>query len=120
MRFFLAIVFLIYQPYLFAQQPTHSAQQEIVFQQVNVIPMDREYVLKDQTVVIKDGKIRAITDGKTAKYSKNALVINGKGKYLIPGLAEMHAHVPPINELDLYKKYCFCLPPMVSKLSGVC
>lgn len=85
--------------FLNAQQITSNATQEIVFRDVNVIPMDREYILTNQTVVIIGGKIMEIGDSKTIKYSKNAMVIEGKGKYLIPGLAEMHAHVPPIDDL---------------------
>ena len=67
--------------------------------------MEKEEVLSNQTVVIKDGKIAAI--GNKAKYSNNALVIDGTGKYLIPGLAEMHAHVPPIDDLEPMKEVLF-------------
>lgn len=87
----------------FAQQPQSSATREIVFEHVNVIPMDKEQVLTDQTVVTKGGKITAIGTGKKVKYAKDALVIDGKGKYLLPGLAEMHAHVPPIEDIEPMK-----------------
>lgn len=73
-----------------------SRQKEIVIQHVNVVPMDSERILEDQTVVVKDGKITVVGKGK---YSVKATIIDGKGKYLIPGLAEMHAHVPPIDDL---------------------
>jgi imidazolonepropionase-like amidohydrolase len=89
----------------YGQQLIDSRQREIVFTSVNVIPMDTERVLENQTVVIKDGKI--ITIGKNLKYSKAALVINAKGKYLIPGLAEMHAHVPPNDNLESHKEVLF-------------
>jgi imidazolonepropionase-like amidohydrolase len=56
-------------------------------------------------VIIKDGKVTAM--GKRLKYGKDALVIDGKGKYLIPGLAEMHAHVPPIDDLEPMKEVLF-------------
>ncbi|WP_460924331.1 amidohydrolase family protein, partial [Pontibacter brevis] len=83
-----------------AQEPVHSENREIVFRAVNVIPMDKAQVLKDQVVVVKDGVISAMGKSGKVKYSKNALVINGEGKYLMPGLAEMHAHVPPVNEFE--------------------
>jgi imidazolonepropionase-like amidohydrolase len=78
-------------------QVIDSRQRAIVITHVNVVPMDSERVINDQTVVIENGKIAAV--GKNLKYSKNALVIDGTNKYLIPGLAEMHAHVPPIDDI---------------------
>ncbi|HEY9044912.1 MAG TPA: amidohydrolase family protein [Ohtaekwangia sp.] len=85
-----------------AQDIVNSRQREIVITHVNVIPMDKEQVLQDQTVVVKDGKIISVS--KQAKYSKGALIINAPGKYLIPGLAEMHAHVPPIDDIEPMKE----------------
>jgi len=90
---------------LCAQNVIDSHQRELVIRSVNVVPMDEERIIPNQTVVIKDGKISAI--GSNVKYSKGALVIDGKGKYLIPGLAEMHAHVPPIDDLDPMKEVLF-------------
>ena len=85
-------------------QEKSSNTNEIVFLSVNVIPMDKEQVLKDQTVIVKDGKVTAIGDSKKIKYNKKAQVINANGKYLMPGLAEMHAHVPPVDNLDPMKE----------------
>lgn len=88
-----------------AQQWVDSRDRELVITGVSVIPMDEEHVLNNQTVLIKDGKITAI--GNKVKFSKNALIIDGKGKYLMPGLAEMHAHVPPIDDLEPMKEVLF-------------
>jgi len=82
---------------------TH-AQTEYVFRSVNVIPMDKETVLPDQTVVVKNGRITAIGTEKNTKFSKQAIIIDAKGKYLMPGLAEMHAHVPPIDDIEPMKE----------------
>jgi imidazolonepropionase-like amidohydrolase len=86
-----------------SQEPVDSRKQEIVFRSVNVVPMDKEQILENQDVVIKDGKITAIGDPKKVKYGKNALVIDAKGKFLLPGLAEMHAHVPPLDDIEPMK-----------------
>ncbi len=83
-----------------AQEPISSRDREIVFRDVNVVPMDRETVLPKQTVVVKNGKIVSVGEAGTARYGKNALVVQAAGKYLMPGLAEMHAHVPPVDELE--------------------
>ncbi len=65
--------------------------QTVAFINVNVIPMDKERVLKDQTVLIKNGVIAEI--GKKVKIPKDAQIINAWGKYLIPGLMDMHTHL---------------------------
>ena len=85
-------------------QPVDSRQREIVFRSVNVIPMDEERILENQDVVIKDGKIAAMGASNSIKFSSAALVIDAKGKFLIPGLAEMHAHVPPVDDLSPMKE----------------
>ncbi len=71
-----------------------NADREIVFTAVNVVPMDGERLLRNQTVVVKEGRIAEIGSQGKVRYAGNALVIDGKGRYLVPGWAEMHAHVP--------------------------
>lgn len=89
----------------FGQQLIDSQQREIVFTSVNVVPMDSERVLENQMVMVKYGKVTAI--GEKLKYGKSALVIDAKGKYLMPGLAEMHAHVPPNEDTEAHKRVLF-------------
>jgi hypothetical protein len=88
--------------YGYAQEVIEK-DREVVFKSVNVVPMDREQVIENQVVVVKNGKIQSIGNAKKVKYRKNALVIDAQGRYLIPGLAEMHAHVPPIDDLEPMK-----------------
>lgn len=85
-----------------AQELPDTKNREVVFLSVNVVPMNEEKVLPNQVVVVRDGKITAI--GPNARYGRNALVINARGKYLMPGLAEMHAHVPPIDDIEPMKE----------------
>jgi imidazolonepropionase-like amidohydrolase len=61
---------------------------------VNVLPMDKETVLADQTVVVTDGKIASIAPTGKAQVPAGAVKVDGKGKYLMPGLGELHAHIP--------------------------
>lgn len=67
--------------------------QTVAFTNVNVIPMDKERVLQNQTVIIRDGFISEIGDAKKIKIPKGAKIIDGRGKYLIPGLVDMHTHL---------------------------
>lgn len=64
----------------------------IAFEHVNVIPMTENKVLKDQTVVVIDGKISSISASDSAPKHEAITVIEATGKYLIPGLSEMHYH----------------------------
>lgn len=66
------------------------------FTGVNVLPMDRERVLEDHTVVVVDGVITAVGPAAEVAVPDGATVIPGEGRWLMPGLAEMHAHVPPV------------------------
>ena len=63
----------------------------VAFRNVNVIPMDTERVLERQTVIVRDGIIVAI--GPKTKIPKGATIIDGTGKFLIPGLVDMHTHL---------------------------
>ncbi len=65
----------------------------VAFINVNVIPMDRERVLQNQTVIIRNGRITEIGDAAKVKAPKGALQIDGRGKYLLPGLIDMHTHL---------------------------
>ena len=73
-------------------------KQTVAFFNVNVIPMDQERVIADQTVLIKDGLIAALGPADSIKVPAGAVRINGKGKYLLPGLTDMHVHLESFNE----------------------
>src|SRR5687768_7026286 len=63
---------------------------------VNVLPMTGPEVLTNRTVVVTDGRITAITPA-TTKPPAGAVQIDARGKFLMPGLSEMHAHIPGAN-----------------------
>jgi imidazolonepropionase-like amidohydrolase len=77
---------------LFCCSPLAAA--EFYFDGVNVIPMDSQRVLSDQRVLVADGRITAIGPAASTGVPAGAKRIDASGHYLIPGLAEMHAHVP--------------------------
>ena len=79
-----------------------DGSSSIVFRNVNVIPMNTETILYDYNLVIKDGKIVKLGKSWKTKVPKNATIIDGKDKYLLPGLADMHVHLWLEDELILY------------------
>ena len=68
--------------------------QTLAFENVNVVPMDRDRVLKRQTVIVREGRIAEIGPAARVKAPEGAVRVEAAGKFLIPGLAEMHGHLP--------------------------
>lgn len=102
--FLLALLFISFHSSTLAQETEIPQKRDIVFQDVNVIPMDAEHVLTNQDVVVKGGRIISVKPSGKTVYPKTMLIIDGKGKYLMPGLAEMHAHIPPVDSLQPMKE----------------
>jgi imidazolonepropionase-like amidohydrolase len=55
--------------------------------------MDQERLLTNQTVLVEGGWITALGPTHQIRVPAGAVQIDGRGKFLIPGLADMHAHV---------------------------
>ncbi|NLP58094.1 amidohydrolase family protein [Lutibacter sp. B1] len=66
---------------------------------VNVISMTQDTVLTNKMVYIKEGIIQSINDSIKIQ---DIEVIDAKGKFLMPGLIDMHVHVWDNYELGLY------------------
>ncbi|MGB5434558.1 MAG: amidohydrolase family protein [Maribacter sp.] len=61
---------------------------------VNIIDVTTGAIWEHKDVVIDSGKIKTISLHQE-KPLAHELMVNGTGKFLMPGLAEMHAHIPP-------------------------
>jgi imidazolonepropionase-like amidohydrolase len=84
------------------KDPSATKAPITAFVNVNVVPMDRERVIEKQTVIVRDGRIAEIGPADKIKAPDGATRIDGAGKYLMPGLAEMHGHIPPPNAPKAY------------------
>lgn len=62
------------------------------FVDVQVVDVERGRVLPDQTVTIADGRIQHVGTTGTIPLAAGMQVIEASGKYLIPGLWDMHVH----------------------------
>ena len=76
-----------------APVPAVTGTDAIAFVGVNVVPMDSHRVLEDHTVVVRNGRIESVA-GDASQVPAGAQRIDGEGRWLMPGLAEMHGHVP--------------------------
>jgi ketosteroid isomerase-like protein len=75
------------------QNSSTSAQQAPIYiTHVSVIDTERGKEATDQTVVISDGKITNVAQSKKLSAPTSARIVDGRGKYLIPGLWDMHVH----------------------------
>jgi imidazolonepropionase-like amidohydrolase len=73
-----------------------SAQSKspLAFTNVSVVPMDSQKVLADHTVIVTNGRVTAVGPAAATHVPADAVRVDGRGKYLMPGLAEMHGHIP--------------------------
>src|SRR6476660_4283101 len=83
-----AVVFALAHGTSLPQAPTIYA-----FTNVSVLAMDAERLVADQTVIVRNDRIERVGPSATVAVPAGATRIDGQGKYLMPGLAEMHAHV---------------------------
>ncbi|MDH3492240.1 MAG: hypothetical protein OEM82_01725 [Acidobacteriota bacterium] len=63
--------------------------------------MDSERIVENQTVIIRNGSITAIGSSDDLIPPQDSQVVSGAGKYLIPGLFDMHIHIEQGRERSL-------------------
>ena len=85
--------------YLKTKNMEAPLSNEYLIKNVNVIPMTKDTVLANKMVHIKAGKIYSVDD---IIKEQDLLIIDGQGKFLSPGLIDMHVHVWDRFELGLY------------------
>ncbi|MFC1660574.1 amidohydrolase family protein [Gemmatimonadota bacterium] len=71
-----------------------QVEAPVAFVNVNVLPMDREQVLEGYTVLVEGGLISEMAPAHRVRVPYDAKRIPGEGLFLMPGLADMHAHFP--------------------------
>jgi len=85
--------------YLDIDNHPESRQNSYFITHVNVVPMTADTILENTTVKIVDGSIRSIGENSN---DENLPEINADGKFLTPGLIDMHVHIWDKYELGLY------------------
>ena len=63
--------------------------ETLLFKHVNVVDVRNQQILSDRDVFIRDGIIEKIEKNVKDTAEK---IINGEGKYLAPGIIDMHVH----------------------------
>ena len=69
-----------------------AEQATLAIEGVSVVPMDSERVFSDVTVLVGNGRVLAIGPSGEVSVPESATRVDGRGRYLIPGLNDMHVH----------------------------
>ena len=96
-----------------------SSAEPTAFINVNVVPMSSNVVIEQQTVVVANGLIKAIGPVDHVPIPKGSTVIDGTDRYLMPGLAEMHAHVPDADSSELDRYFSLYVANGVTTIRGM-
>lgn len=86
--------------------PVHAAQAQsavpscTAFVHVSVIPMDRQEIARDRTVVVRGDRIAEVTPSEQATVPPHCAIIDGRHRYLMPGLVDSHVHLPLSGDAD--------------------
>jgi len=91
----------------------------LVLQHITVIDGTGAAPQPDQTVVITAGRITNIGPASQIKFDKTARVINGEGKFLIPGLWDMHVHIAGVNADPSWSKEVLLPLLLANGITGV-
>jgi imidazolonepropionase-like amidohydrolase len=69
-----------------------SIAETLAIIHINLIDATGGPALPDMTVLVRDGRITEVGNGGTVTAPRKSKIVNGTGKYLIPGLWDMHVH----------------------------
>lgn len=78
---------------LISCSPSFISAQTLVIHDVSILNMETDQILQNHSVVIENEKIRWVGPSEAVELPADAQVVNGN-YYVMPGLAEMHAHIP--------------------------
>jgi imidazolonepropionase-like amidohydrolase len=78
-------------------EPSTAATGEplVAFVGVSVLPLDSDRIMADQTVIVRGERIVTVGPAASTPVPPGATQVDGKGRYLMPGLVDMHLHLAP-------------------------
>lgn len=91
-KWILPLLFCLLFCFSFARQKPAETQATLVFTHAAIIDTSGGPNETDMTVFITGGRITDIEPSAKVPLPKGAHVIDAAGKYLIPGLWDMHVH----------------------------
>ena len=74
--------------------PSQSSSDSLMLiHAAGVIPMDRPGVLERHSILVRRGRVVQISPAEQLMGVAGAKVVDARGKYVIPGLIDMHVHI---------------------------
>ena len=70
-----------------------AAGRDVEIRDVTIVDVVRGQLLSHKTVLIEDGIVTAVVPAKKEKTKPDADVVDGHGKFLMPGMWDMHSHI---------------------------
>ncbi len=99
----LASLVLLACPTLAGPAGATETPAPVLFRGADVVTMTDAGVLEGQDVLVTGGRIARIAAAGSVEVPGGAAVVEASGRVLMPGLAEMHAHVPGPDARDYAK-----------------
>ncbi len=73
---------------------TEPARAGFAIEHVTILPMTAGSApIEDATLIVRDGRIAQIGSAAAVRVPRNLTRIDGRGRWLMPGLSDMHVHV---------------------------
>src|SRR5204862_7018668 len=83
---------------------TMQTPQASVFRNATVIPMDSDRIVAAQAVVVRGSVIESVGPAASSHAPAGGMVIDGTGGFLLPGVPDVHVHLPgptaPVGRAD--------------------
>ena len=86
-------------------RPSTLAQQPIAFTNVTVIDGVDSVPRRGQTVLVRGNRIERVAPSRLVRVPPGARVVDGRGRFLIPGLWDMHVHTAVVGGRELLGVY---------------
>jgi imidazolonepropionase-like amidohydrolase len=101
------------------QPPPRAISNSTLVKNVHIVDVAQGRILKDQFIVVDSGRILRITNVLPSEVFKN--VIEAGGAYAVPGLTEMHAHIPspPTSEERIKETLFLYLSGGITTIRGM-
>jgi imidazolonepropionase-like amidohydrolase len=76
-----------------ALAPSQAAAQNMVIKGATILDVSNGDMIKNHVVIVKDGRIDAVSPARSADIPKGIEIIDLQGHTLLPGLIDMHVHL---------------------------
>lgn len=69
-----------------------NTNAQLLIKNTNLVDVEKKKILSGQTVLVTDGKISSVDKNKQYKLPEGTTILEGEGKYLVPGFTDAHVH----------------------------